>query len=55
MTARIWRGATAQRDAEDYVGYLRETGLKGSWQGSGPSGREALTFVGARPVGRCIE
>lgn len=28
MIARIWRGATAQRDAEDYVGYLRETGLK---------------------------
>jgi hypothetical protein len=44
MIARIWRGATAQRDAEDHVGYLRETGLKRSWQGRGAS-----------LVGRCIE
>jgi hypothetical protein len=28
MIARIWRGATAVRDAPDYVRYLRETGVK---------------------------
>jgi heme-degrading monooxygenase HmoA len=28
MIARIWRGATAVRDARDYVRYLRETGIK---------------------------
>jgi heme-degrading monooxygenase HmoA len=28
MIARIWRGATAPRDAPDYVRYLRETGIK---------------------------
>ena len=28
MIARIWRGATDVRDAQAYVEYLRETGLK---------------------------
>lgn len=28
MIARIWRGATEVRDAQAYVEYLRETGLK---------------------------
>ncbi|MDP9341391.1 MAG: antibiotic biosynthesis monooxygenase [Actinomycetota bacterium] len=28
MIARIWRGATHERDAEAYVEYLRGTGLR---------------------------
>jgi hypothetical protein len=28
MIARIWRGSTRAADADDYVGYLRETGLR---------------------------
>ncbi|HEY3208503.1 MAG TPA: hypothetical protein VGL18_01720 [Actinomycetota bacterium] len=28
MIARIWQGATGERDAEAYVEYLRGTGLK---------------------------
>ena len=27
MIARIWRGATRLADAEEYVGYMRRTGL----------------------------
>lgn len=27
MIARIWRGATAARDAQDYVEYLHQTGF----------------------------
>jgi heme-degrading monooxygenase HmoA len=28
MIARIWRGATDSKDAQDYIRYLRETGIK---------------------------
>jgi heme-degrading monooxygenase HmoA len=28
MIARMWRGSTAAGDAQDYVRYLQETGLK---------------------------
>ena len=28
MIARTWRGWTATKDADAYVGYLRETGLR---------------------------
>jgi heme-degrading monooxygenase HmoA len=28
MIARIWRGWTSAADADEYVGYLNETGLK---------------------------
>jgi heme-degrading monooxygenase HmoA len=38
MIARIWRGATASRDAQDYVQYLRETGVKGYTQTPGNRG-----------------
>jgi heme-degrading monooxygenase HmoA len=29
MIARMWRGATAKQDANDYIRYLQQTGLKG--------------------------
>jgi heme-degrading monooxygenase HmoA len=28
MIARIWRGATESKDAQDYIRYLRVTGIK---------------------------
>lgn len=28
MIARVWRGATASEDADEYVEYLKRTGLK---------------------------
>ena len=49
MIARIWRGATASRDAPDYVQYLRQTGVKAYTQT--PGNRGAWIFwrkVGAR-------
>jgi heme-degrading monooxygenase HmoA len=38
MIARIWRGATAPEDAQDYVHYLRETGIKAYMQTPGNRG-----------------
>jgi hypothetical protein len=38
MIARIWRGATAARDARDYVRYLRDTGIKAYTQTPGNRG-----------------
>jgi len=45
MIARIWNGATRQGDAEDYVEYLQETGLKEYRQTAGNLGAWVLWRV----------
>jgi hypothetical protein len=42
MIARIWRGATASKDAADYIEYLRATGIK-AYQET-PGNRAAWIF-----------
>ena len=42
MIARIWRGRTRAVDAEAYVGYLRETGLKEYGETPGNQGVRVL-------------
>ena len=45
MIARIWRGATREADAEAYVEYLRETGLKAYRETPGNQGAWVLWRV----------
>jgi heme-degrading monooxygenase HmoA len=51
MIARIWRGATASKDAQDYVRYVNETGIKA--YGQTPGNRGAWIFW--RETGELVE
>ena len=51
MIARMWRGATRAEDAEAYLRYLRETGLRAFRDTPGNAGAFALRRIdGARAV-----
>jgi heme-degrading monooxygenase HmoA len=51
MIARVWKGVTRKDDADEYLGYLRATGLKEYSNTKGNRG----TYVLTRHVGSTTE
>ena len=51
MVARIWRGAVKQEDADEYVQYVRDTGIE--HYRSTPGNRGA--WILSRPLGALTE